>query len=75
MYRAEIEKMMKEQKVTCIALHYKENEPGGAYCFLRGGYLYDYTGKRVDRKLDIWGYNIFINGKPVRVPLTKESKL
>ena len=56
MKRIDIEAMMKEQGRKCIALVYKETDPLGVFCELKNGYLTDYTGHRVDRKMDIWGY-------------------
>lgn len=56
MKRIDIETMMKEQGLKFIALIYKETDPLGVFCELQNGYLTDYTGHRVDRKMDIWGY-------------------
>ena len=56
MKRIDIETIMKKQGRKCIALIYKETDPFGVFCELQNGYLTDYTGHRVDRKMDIWGY-------------------
>ena len=56
MKRIDIETMMKEQGRKSIALVYKETDPLGVFCELKNGYLTDYIGHRVDRKMDIWGY-------------------
>ena len=56
MLRKEIEDLMKINKQKRIDLMFNREDTIGIYCFLQGGYLMDYTGHRVDRKRDIWGY-------------------
>ena len=70
MKRLDIENIMKEQGQKSIGLIYKETDKLGVYCELKGGYLCDYTGHRVDRKMDIWGYVKFEDlGKGYREPI------
>lgn len=66
MLRAEIETYMKTNNMKHINLVYNENDKLAVYCFLQGGYLVDYSGHRVDRKKNIWGYMVFENKMPVR---------
>ena len=56
MLRSEIESFMKQNNMTFITIVYNATDELGVYCDLRSGYLYDYTGHRVDRKKDIWGW-------------------
>ena len=67
MKRAEIEQKMKAAHLSSIGLVYKQGDPYGVYCELKGGYLCDYTGHRVNRSLNIWGYVQYINGAPHQV--------
>ena len=70
MKRIDIEAMMKEQGIKFIALVYKETDQLGVFCELKNGYLTDYTGHRVARKMDIWGYLKFEDlGKGYREPI------
>lgn len=54
MKRAEIEKLLKTRKEKSIGIVIKEGKIG-MYCILRGGFLCDCWGHRIDRNLDIWG--------------------
>ena len=56
MKRIDIEAMMKEQGIKFIVLVYKETDSLGVLCELKNSYLTDYTGHRVNRNMDIWGY-------------------
>lgn len=56
MLRADIELNMKKNGLKNIDLIYHKDDKLGKHCFLQGGYLMDYTGHRVDRKMNIWGY-------------------
>ena len=56
MLRSDIECFMKENNMKIITLIYNESDTIGIYCELKGGYLCDYNGHRVDRKKDIWGW-------------------
>ena len=67
MKREQIEQLMKEQKITQIDIIYNETDKLGVYCCLRGDKLYDYTNHVVNRKVDIWGYLKWENGKSTRV--------
>lgn len=71
MYRKEIEEKLKAAGQKDIGIIYNKDDNLGVYCELKGGFLTDYTGHRVDRKKDIWGYISydFTGGypKPVRV--------
>lgn len=67
MKREQIEQLMKEQKITQIDIIYNETDKLGVYCSLHGGKLYDYTNHVVNRKVDIWGYLKWENGKSTRV--------
>lgn len=70
MKRLEIEQMMKQQGQKTIGIVYNENDELGVYCELKNGFLYDYTGHRVDRKKDIWGYLKYEDlGKGYREPI------
>lgn len=77
MLRADIEAMMKESGEKTIAIVYNENDPLGMYCELKNGILCDYTGHRVNRKVNIWGrlkYKDFGKGycEPYRVKFDKQ---
>lgn len=70
MKRLEIEQMMKQQGQKTIGIIYNESDELGVYCELKNGFLYDYTGHRVDRKRDIWGYLKYEDlGKGYREPI------
>lgn len=56
MYRVEIEAMMKAVGKKCLGIVYNETDKLGVFCELKNGILYDYTGHRVNRKINIWGY-------------------
>ena len=56
MLRSDIECFMKENNMKIITLIYNESDTIGIYCELKGGYLCDYNGHRVNRKKDIWGW-------------------
>lgn len=71
MLRADIEKLLKSKKQTQIDLILNEKDLLAIYCTLQNGYLTDYTGHRVDRKKDIWGYLKWENGKSTRVAWEK----
>lgn len=68
MLRAEIETYMRENGLKNINLVYNEDDDLAVYCFLQGGYLVDYSGHRVDRKKNIWGYMKIENGEITRYP-------
>lgn len=67
MLRIDIEQFMKKNKLEHISLVCNESDKLGIYCYLSGGYLVDYTGHRVDRKKNIWGFIKYENGKPTRI--------
>ena len=67
MIRADLEKIMKERDIKTISLIFNENDKLGKYCYLQSGILMDYTGHRVDRKKDIWGYMEWNNGESSRI--------
>lgn len=60
MLRAEIEQMMKEREMKSITIVPEGRDRGistvGISCELKGGFLYDYTNHRVDRKKNIVAY-------------------
>lgn len=64
MFRVEIEQQMKMRGTKRIDLVTRENDSLGFYCELKAGILYDYTGHRVDRKTDFWGYLVYVDGAP-----------
>lgn len=66
MLRKEIEQYMKENKLTQIDLVIKEDDLLGIYCALKNGILKDYTDHAVNRKIDIWGYLEWKDGKFTR---------
>ena len=67
MKREEIEKILKEKKIEQIDLIINETDKLGIYCRMKNGKLYDYTDKVVNRKIDIWGYLKWKDGKSTRV--------
>lgn len=73
MLRSEIETLMKQKGQSTIALVLNKTDQHGVYCCLKGGYLVDYTGHRVDRKKDIWGKITWHEGKPRRVSFAAEG--
>lgn len=66
MMRKEIEALMKQKGWKTIVLIMNESDPLGVYCELQGGFLQDFTGHRVNRTHNIWGYLNFEQGKGVR---------
>lgn len=58
---------MKKNNLKHLAIVLNESDKLGKLCFLSGGFLVDYTGHRVDRKKNIWGFIKYDNGKPIRV--------
>lgn len=67
MLRVEVESLMKQKNQNSIVLVLNEQDKLGIYCELKGGFLCDYTGHRVDRKKDIWGYMEWNKGKSSRI--------
>lgn len=69
MMRNELEAYMKAANMKRWTIVINENDPLGVGIELRGGILYDvYHNRRVDRKVNIWGYIDYPEGKPVRHP-------
>lgn len=66
MKREQLEKLMKEKKIEQIDLVLHESDKLGIYCRLVGGKLKDYTNHVIDRKIDIWGYLYWKDGKSER---------
>ena len=66
MLRNEVEAWMKKQGLKTLGIVLNETDDLGIYCELKSGILYDYTGHRVDRKANIWGYITYEKGKPIR---------
>ena len=73
MKRDQIEKAMKAAHQEFISLVLNESDELGVLCQLKGGFLCDYTGHRVNKKMDIWGYSFYSQGVMQRAPLTEES--
>ncbi len=67
MLRAEIEKILKENKIEQIDLIINEIDKLAIYCKMKNGKLYDYTDHVVDRKKNIWGYLKWEDGRSTRV--------
>lgn len=66
MLRAEVEQILKEKKITSIDIIYNENDKLAVYCRMKNGKLYDYTDHVVNRKVNIWGYLEWQDGKSTR---------
>lgn len=71
MLRANVEKLMKKSGVKQIDIVKNVADELAIYCTLQGGYLMDYTGHRVDRKQDLWGYLKWTDGKSRRIPFSE----
>lgn len=72
MLRSELENKMKNAGIRSMVIVLHKDDPLGACVELKSGILYDmYTGRRVDRKVDIWGYIRYEDGKPVRYPFAQ----
>lgn len=67
MKREEIEKILKTNKIEQIDLIIHETDKLAIYCRMKNGKLYDYTDHVVNRKIDIWGYLKWKDGKSTRV--------
>ena len=67
MLRADIEKFCKDNKIETIDIIYNENDKLAVYCRMKNGKLYDYTDHVVNRKVNIWGYLRWKDGKSTRV--------
>ena len=67
MLRADIEIFCKENKIDTIDIIYNETDKLAVYCKIKNGKLYDYTDHVVNRKVNIWGYLKWENGKSTRV--------
>ena len=67
MLRADIEAFCKEHKIETIDIIYNETDKLAVYCTMRNGKLYDYTNHVVNRKINIWGYLQWKDGKSTRV--------
>ena len=67
MLRADIEKILIENKITQIDIVYNETDKLAVYCTMKNGKLYDYTNHVVNRKVNIWGYLKWKDGKSTRV--------
>lgn len=66
MLRVDIEKLMKEQKQEQIDIIINESDKLAVFCRLKNGKLYDYTDHVVNRKINIWGYLVWADGKSTR---------
>lgn len=66
MLRTEVEQVLKEKKITSIDIIYNENDKLAVYCRMKNGKLYDYTDHVVNRKVNIWGYLEWKDGKSTR---------
>lgn len=73
MQRKDVETWMKAHKLSDIGIVFNESDELGVYCELRQGILYDYTGHRVNRQANIWGYLEYVNGKPIRHAFQEEK--
>lgn len=71
MKRNEIEAYMKAHDWHNVALVYHESDALGIYCELKGGFLCDYTGHRVDRNLDVYGFVAYDHGEPIHIAWTE----
>lgn len=67
MLRADIETFCKINKIETIDIIYNETDKLAVYCKIKNGKLYDYTDHVVNRKINIWGYLKWENGKSTRV--------
>ena len=67
MKRHEIEQLMRRQCRDQIDIIFKQDDELAMYCSLRGGILYDCWNHRVDRKVEIWGYLEWADGRAKRV--------
>lgn len=67
MLRADIEKFCKDNKIETIDIIYNESDKLAVYCRMKNGKLYDYTDHVVNRKVNIWGYLRWKDGKSTRV--------
>ena len=67
MLRAEIEQIMRQNGQRQVDLVINETDLLAVWCELKSGKLYDYTGHVVNRKVDIWGFLKWENGKSKRV--------
>lgn len=67
MLRADIEAFCKINKIETIDIIYNETDKLAVYCKIKNGKLYDYTDHVVNRKVNIWGYLKWENGKSTRV--------
>lgn len=67
MKREDIEQILKSKKIEQIDLVVNPTDELAIYCRMKGGKLYDYSDHVVNRKLDIWGYLKWENGKSTRV--------
>lgn len=68
MKRADIEQWLKKNGQNTIVLVYNQTDKLGVYCELKGGFLCDYTGHRVNRAANIWGFVAWENGQPSHIP-------
>lgn len=66
MKRQELEKRMKQQGVTQIDLIINQADKLAIYCKIVGGVLKDYTGHAINRKIDLWGFLEWKDGKSTR---------
>lgn len=73
MKRVEIEEIMKKHKHPYIVLVRREGDALGEMCQMKGGYLHDAWGHRVNRNFDFWGYIHFdpVTHQRVHRPLTE----
>ena len=67
MLRADIEAFCKINKIETIDIIYNETDKLAVYCMMKNGKLYDYTNHIVNRKVSIWGYLQWKDGKSTRV--------
>lgn len=68
MLRKDLESLMKQKHADHVVIIINENDEKGVLCYLKGGYLCDCWGKRIDRKANIWGFMKFTNGVMSRHP-------
>lgn len=72
MKRQELEKLMRAKKINQLDVIIHENDKYATWCKLTAAALVDYQDKRLDRKIDLWGYLFWKDGKSYRVAFKGE---
>lgn len=71
MLRADVESWMKSKGIKQIDLIINKDDKLAVYCELKSGKLYDHTNHVINRKIDLYGYYEWKDGKHITIPFAE----